>query len=189
MDKENKKAVLEAILFAMGDSIELSKLAETIEEDADTTKALLDELSKKYESEESGITLLKLEDSYQLATKPFAYDYLIKLAKAPRKIALSESIIETLSIIAYKQPITRLEIESIRGVSSDYAVNKLLEYELIEELGRKDAPGKPLLFGTTEEFLRCFGVSSLKELPEIDTLHVEEFKAEAEEEVNQTLKI
>ena len=117
------------------------------------------------------------------------YDYLIKIAKAPRKMQLSDSVLETLSIIAYKQPITRLEIEGIRGVASDYAVNKLLEYELICELGRKDAPGKPILFGTTEEFLRSFGVKSIKDLPKVDTVHIEEFKQEAEEEINLSLKV
>lgn len=189
MENCNKKAILEAVLFAMGDSVELSKLSEVIEEDTETTKALLMELKEKYSGEEFGIELLELEDSFQLATKPGMYDALIKIAKTPRKMSLSESVIETLSIIAYKQPITRVEIESIRGVSCDFAVNKLLEYNLICELGRKDAPGRPLLFGTTEEFLRSFGVKSLKDLPEIDTLRIEEFKAEAEEEIKLSLKI
>ena len=91
-------------------------------------------------------------------------------------------MIETLSIIAYKQPVTRLEIEKIRGVSCDHAINKLLEYELVTELGRKDAPGRPLLFGTTEQFLRCFGVKSIEELPELSLVQVEEFKQQAEAE-------
>ena len=189
MDTETKIATLEAILFAMGESVELSKLAEIIEEDRDATKELLNRLSEKYQSPESGIELLELEDSYQLATKPAMYDSLVKIAKTPRRMQLSESVLETLSIIAYKQPVTRLEIEAIRGVSSDYAVNKLLEYGLICELGRKDAPGRPLLFGTTEEFLRSFGVKSLKDLPEIDTLQIEEFKQEAEQEIQLSLKL
>ena len=141
MDTANKIATLEAILFAMGESVELSKLAEVIEEDKDVTKELLGKLKEKYESPESGIELLELEDSYQLATKPGMYDALVKIAKTPRRMQLSESVLETLSIIC--------------------------------ELGRKDAPGRPLLFGTTEEFLRSFGVKSLKDLPEIDTLQIE----------------
>jgi len=189
LENSNKKAILEAVLFAMGDSVELSKLSDVIEEDEETTKSLLMELKEKYSGDDFGIELLELEDSFQLATKPGMYDALIKIAKTPRKMSLSESVIETLSIIAYKQPITRVEIESIRGVSCDFAVNKLLEYNLICELGRKDAPGRPLLFGTTEEFLRSFGVKSLKDLPEIDTLRIEEFKAEAEEEIKLSLKI
>ena len=123
-----------------------------------------------------------LEDSVQLSTKADLYEYLIKIAKTPRKMVLTDTVIETLSIIAYKQPVTRLEIEKIRGVSCDHAINKLLEYELITELGRKDAPGRPLLFGTTEQFLRCFGVKSIEELPELSLVQVEEFKQQAEAE-------
>lgn len=189
MEKEKKLAILEAVLFAIGDSVELSKLAEVIEEDKKNTQELLDELKTKYESPERGIELIQLEDSYQLTTKKDTYEALVKIAKTPRKLSLSESVIETLSIIAYKQPITRLEIEAIRGVSCDFAVNKLMEYNLVCELGRKDAPGRPILFGTTEEFLRSFGVSSLKELPEINTLQLEEFKQEAEQEIQLTLKV
>lgn len=189
MDRSAKKATLEAVLFALGESVELDKLAEVIEEEKEETLSLLMELNEKYESDESGIELLQLEDSFQLATKPGMYESLIKICKTTRRMTLSESVLETLSIIAYKQPITRVEIESIRGVSCDYAVNKLLEYNLIQELGRKDVPGRPLLFGTTEEFLRSFGVKSLKDLPELDTLQIEEFKAEAEHEIQLSLKI
>lgn len=189
MENNSKLATLEAILFAMGDSVELSKLAEIIEEDENSTRELLMKLKERYSSDEYGIELLELEDSYQLATKPSMYDALVKIAKTPKRMTLTETVLETLSIIAYKQPITRLEIENIRGVSCDFAVNKLLEYNLICELGRKDAPGRPLLFGTTEEFLRSFGVKSLKDLPELDTLQIEEFKQEAEKEVQLSLKI
>ena len=117
------------------------------------------------------------------------YEYLVKIAKAPRKISLTDTVIETLSIIAYKQPVTRVEVERVRGVSCDHAINKLLEYDLITELGRLDAPGRPLLFGTTEQFLRCFGVKSLEELPELSTLQIEEFKQQAEAEVQLTMDI
>lgn len=189
MEETKKIAILESILFAMGESVEVSKLAEVIEEDVAATREILGKLQEKYNNDESGIELLELEDSYQLVTKPGMYDYLVKIAKTPRKMTLSESVLETLSIIAYKQPVTRIEIENIRGVSCDYQVNKLLEYNLITELGRKDAPGRPLLFGTTEEFLRSFGVKSLKDLPELDTVRIEEFKAEAEQEIQMTLKV
>ena len=97
---------------------------------------------------------------------------------------LTDVMLETLSIIAYKQPVTRMEIEKIRGVKCDHAVNKLMEYGLVQELGRLDAPGKPILFGTTEEFLRTFGVESSEELPVIDPVQMEDFKAEAEEEID-----
>lgn len=189
MEQSKKLAVLESVLFAMGESVEVGKLADVIEEDVKTTRELLAQLKARYEGDEYGIELLELEDSFQLATKPGTYDYLVKIAKTPRKMTLSESVLETLSIIAYKQPVTRVEIENIRGVNCDYQIGKLIEYNLICELGRLDAPGRPLLFGTTEEFLRSFGVKSLKDLPELDTVRIEEFKAEAEQEIQLTLKV
>ncbi|MCR4961193.1 MAG: SMC-Scp complex subunit ScpB [Lachnospiraceae bacterium] len=189
MEEINKKAALEAILFAMGESVELKKLAETIEAEPAKTKELLNELMEEYKDDSHGIELIELEDSYQFVTKSAYYDTLIKIAKTPKKMNLSDSVLETLSIVAYKQPVTKIEIENIRGVSCDYAINKLLEFELIEELGRKDAPGRPMLFGTTEQFLRSFGVKSLKDLPEMNVMQLEEFKAQAEQEVQMTLKI
>lgn len=189
MEDNHKMAILESILFAMGESVKISKLADVIEETDSKTEKLLEALREKYETEDHGIELLRLEDSYQFATKPGMYDYLVKIAKTPRKVSLSEAVLETLSIIAYKQPVTKVEIEAIRGVACDYAVNKLIEFNLICELGRKDVPGRPLLFGTTEQFLRSFGVKSLKDLPELDTLQLEEFKAEAEQEIQLSLKV
>ena len=185
MERQRAEAVIEAILFAMGDSVEIARLAQVIEEDVDTTAQILAEMEKRYESENRGIALAWLEESVQLCTKSDMYEYLIKIAKNPRKYVLSDTLLETLSIIAYKQPITRLEIERIRGVSCDHAVNRLLEFGLVTEVGRMDAPGRPLLFGTTEEFLRSFGVKSLAELPELSTVQVEEFKQQAEAEVQQ----
>lgn len=127
-------------------------------------------MQKELESDSRGIRIIELENAYQLCTKPEMYDYLIKVAKQPRRQVLTDVMMETLSIIAYKQPITKSEIESIRGVKSDFAVNKLVEYELVQEVGRLDTPGRPLLFGTTEEFLRRFGVDSSENLPEINLM-------------------
>ena len=146
-------------------------------------------MTQEYRQEGRGIGITQLDDAVQLCTKAEMYEYLIKIAKAPRKMVLTDTVIETLSIIAYKQPITRVEIERIRGVSCDHAINKLLEYDLITELGRMDAPGRPLLFGTTQQFLRCFGVGSLEELPELSTVQIEEFKQQAEAEVQMQLEI
>ncbi|MGN0432732.1 MAG: SMC-Scp complex subunit ScpB [Lachnospiraceae bacterium] len=182
MERQKAEAILEAILFTMGDSVEISRLASVLEMTNKEVKEILLEMQEKYAAEDRGISLLWLEDSVQLSTKADMYEYLIKIAKTPRKMTLTDTVLETLSIIAYKQPVTRLEIERIRGVSCDHAVNKLLEYDLITELGRLDAPGRPLLFGTTEQFLRCFGVKSLDELPELSTMQVEEFKQQAEAE-------
>ena len=143
----------------------------------------------KYVSEDRGIRILELEDSFQLCTKKEMYEYLIRVAKQPKKYVLTDVLLETLSIIAYKQPVTKLEVEKIRGVKSDHAVNKLVEYNLVCEVGRMDAPGRPLLFGTTEEFLRRFSIQSVDELPMMNPEQVESLKTEAEEEVQLRLDI
>lgn len=189
MDRTKAEAVIEAILFTMGESVEISKLADVTGEDVKSTKAVLKEMEERYAKEDRGITLTQFDNAVQLCTKPDMYEYLIQIAKAPRKMTLTDTVLETLSIIAYKQPVTRLEIEKVRGVSCDHAINKLLEYDLIMELGRMDAPGRPLLFGTTEQFLRCFGVKSLEELPELNPVQLEEFKQQAEAEVQLQLDI
>ena len=189
MENTKAQAVIEAILFTMGESVEISRLAEVIEEDVKTTKEILDTLADKYKYDDRGIELTYLEDSVQLCTKSSMYEYLIKIAKAPKKMVLSDTVIETSSIIAYKQPITRVEVERVRGVNCDFPINKLLEYGLITELGRLDAPGRPILFGTTELFLRSFGVKSLDDLPELNQVQIEEFKQQAEAEIQLSLDI
>ena len=189
MEREKAKAVLEAILFTMGDSVEIGRLADVIEEDKKVTKSLLMELKESYQAQDRGIDLIELDDAVPLCTKSDMYEYLIKIAKTPSSYTLSDTVLETLSIIAYKQPVTKLDIERIRGVSCDFAVNKLLQYDLIQELGRMDAPGRPMLFGTTEQFLRSFGVKSLDELPELNPLQFEEFKEQAEAEAKQVVDI
>lgn len=189
MTREEGASIVEAILFTMGDSVEISALAKAMETESKEVKKYIEYLKEKYSKEDSGIGLIELESAVQLCTKKEMYEYLVKIAKAPKKAVLTDSLMETLSIIAYKQPITRLEVEKIRGVNSDHAVNRLVEFDLVQELGRLDAPGRPLLFGTTEEFLRSFGVRSLEDLPAIGTVQVEEFKAQAEQEINVKLDI
>ncbi len=183
------EAVIEAVLFTMGTSVETDKLALAIEQDADTTRRLIRNMMDKYNSEDRGIKIIELEDSFQLCTKAEYYENIIRVVSQPKRHVLSEAAMETLSIIAYKQPVTKLEIERIRGVKSDYAVNKLLEYNLIKELGRLDAPGRPILFGTTEDFLRSFGLSSVEELPNLSPEMIADFKVEAEEETQLSLDI
>lgn len=189
MEIEKLQGIIEAILFTMGDSVELGKIAAAIEHDEDTTKKIIHNMMDRYEQENRGIRIIELEDSFQMCTKKEVYEYLIRIAKQPKKYVLTDVLLETLSIIAYKQPVTKLEIEKIRGVKSDHAVNKLVEYGLAEEVGRMDAPGRPLLFGTTEEFLRRFSVQSLDELPVINPEQVEHFKEEAEDEAQLKLDI
>ncbi len=188
-DVSSIKAALEAVLFTMGDSVDLESLAGALEIREEELQPVLDELMEDYESQDRGIRIVRLEDRYQLVTKKEQYPVLIRLAKQPRKISLSDVMLETLSIIAYKQPVTRVEIEKIRGVKCDHAVNRLLEYGLIQEAGRLDAPGRPILFGTTEEFLRHFGTDSIDDLPRISPVKVEDFKAQAEEEAKLKLEV
>lgn len=183
------EAVIEAVLFTMGESVETAKLAVAIEQDVPTTRKLIRNMMDKYNNDDRGIKIIELEDSFQMCTKAEYYEQLIKVASQPKRHVLSEAALETLSIIAYKQPVTRLEIEQIRGVKCDYAVNKLLEYNLIQELGRLDAPGRPILFGTTEEFLRSFGLTSVEDLPVISQDVIADFKVEAEEETQIKLEI
>ena len=189
MKLTEKEAALEAILFTMGEAVETKRLAEAIGETPEKTRELLEKLRAGWEKEHRGVNLISLEDSWQMCTRSEFYDYLIRIAKAPKKYTLTDTLLETLSIIAYKQPITKLEIEKIRGVKCDHAVNKLVEYNLVKELGRLDAPGRPLLFGTTEEFLRYFGLHSLEDLPSLNPVQIEDFKAEAEEEVQMKMDV
>lgn len=189
MEEKKYQAIIEAILFTMGESVELEKIASVLELDKNKTKKILDDMMKHYEDDSIGVKIIELEGAYQMCTKPEMYEYLIKIAKQPKRHVLTDVLLETLSIVAYKQPITKVEIEKIRGVSCDHAVNKLVEYNLVCELGRLDAPGRPLLFGTTEEFLRSFGVQSIDELPVLNPVQVEEFKQEAEAEMNMKLGI
>lgn len=189
MERKKAEAVIEAILFTMGESVEASRLAEVIEEDIKTTREIIKDMKQRLDKEERGISIIELEDAYQMCTKGEMYEYLLKIAKAPRKYVLTDALLETLSIVAYKQPITRLDVERIRGVNSDHAVNRLVEFGLIKEVGRLDAPGRPLLFGTTEEFLRSFGVRSLEELPSLNPEQIDDFRQQAEEEVNLKVDI
>ena len=189
MEEKNYKAIIEAILFTMGESVELEKIADAIELDKKTTKKLINEMMQEWNDEGRGVAIMELDGAYQMCTRTEMYEYLIRIAKQSKRRVLTDVLLETLSIIAYKQPVTKMEIEKIRGVSSDHAVSKLVEYNLVCELGRLDAPGRPLLFGTTEEFLRSFGVHSVDELPVLSPVQLEEFKQEAEEAMNVQMDI
>lgn len=181
---KREEAIVEAVLFTMGKSVELRQLAAAIGKSEEEAKEAVSELSRRYDREKSGLRIIELSGSYQMCTRAEYYENLIRVAKAPKKQVLSDVVLETLSIIAYKQPITKIEIEQIRGVKSDHAVNRLIEYNLVYEVGRLDAPGRPALFATTEEFLRRFGVGSMEELPVIDPQQLDEFKLEVEEELS-----
>lgn len=178
------EAAIEAVLFSVGDAVEIKELAKVLELDEETVEKIIRDMADKYEAEDRGIHVVKLEQSVQLCTKNEYYDVLTKVVNMPKKHSLTDSLMETLSIVAYKQPVTRQEIEAIRGVSCVHAINKLVEYNLITEVGRLDAVGRPILFGTTEDFLRCFGVTSMDDLPIITPDKIEDFRQEAMDEVN-----
>ena len=169
--------------------MEVSRIAKAIGHDVHTTEKIIRNMMLKYQAPDRGIKILELEGAFQMCTKQEYYEYLVEIALQPKKALLTDVMLETLSIIAYKQPVTKQEIEKIRGVKSDHAINKLVEYNLVQELGRLDAPGRPILLGTTEEFLRNFGVQSTEDLPVISPVKLEDFKAEAEEEIQLKLDV
>ena len=175
--------MVEAVLFTMGKSVELRQLAIATGQSEEETRQAVERLKVRYDKEERGMEIIELEDSYQMCTRTGFYENLIRVAASPKKQVLSEVVLETLSIIAYKQPVTKMEIEKIRGVKSDHAVNRLVEYNLVQEVGRLDAPGHPALFATTEEFLRRFGIGSTENLPDMDPVREEEIRVEVEEEM------
>ncbi|MBR5152698.1 MAG: SMC-Scp complex subunit ScpB [Clostridia bacterium] len=169
MEIREIQSILEAVLFSAGDAVELEKLADIVDVDKKSLREILQKMMDSYNFERRGIHIIRMEDSYQMCTRGEYHDYVAMLAEPRRKQSLSNAAIEVLAIIAYKQPVTRSTIEHIRGVNCDYVVNRLMERNLIEEKGRLDAPGRPILFGTTQEFLRCFGVATLEELPEFES--------------------
>lgn len=181
------EAAIEAILFTMGKAVEIERIAAATEQDTDTCRNVIRNMMERYSEEGRGIQIIELDGSFQMCTKASMYEYLVKIAHVPKKHVLTDVLLETLSIIAYKQPITKVEIEHIRGVKTDHAVNKLVEYNLVCEAGRLDAPGKPILFATTEEFLRNFGIESLEDLPIVNQEKIEDFKSEAEKEIQMKL--
>lgn len=189
MEIKKLEAAIEAILFTMGEAVELERIALALGHDEVTTRKIIHSMMDRYDEEDRGIKIIELENAYQLCTKASMYETLIKIAHIPKKHVLTDVLLETLSIIAYKQPITKMEIEAIRGVKSDHAVNRLVEYNLVCEVGRLDVPGRPIVFGTTEDFLRNFGIQSLEDLPVVNPTKVEDFKLEAEEEVQLKLDI
>lgn len=189
LELEKIEATIEAVLFALGDAVGVDKLAAAIGHDQETTRKIVHQMMDRYNSREGGMEIIELGNAFQMATRREHYEALIKVAKQPKKYVLTDVQLEVLSIVAYKQPVTRQEVEKIRGVNSDHALNRLVEYGLIGEAGRLDAPGRPILFGTTEEFLRNFGVRSAEELPSIQPELVEEMKTQAEEEVQLKLNL
>ena len=167
MEIEKSKAIIEAILFAAGRIVKISELILVLEKNEEEIHTIIKSMQDDYKANNRGIEIVQVEEGYQLATKKELYEYIYPILDKRTKPNLSTAALETLSIIAYNPRITRAEIEAIRGVSADACVYKLLEYGLIEEAGKADLPGKPMTYKTTDEFLKMFGYSSLKDLPEL----------------------
>lgn len=171
----NKLAVLEGLLFVVGDDgLTLDQMTEILEIDSDEAKELLGKLKEKYESEESGIRINFLGNTFKLTTKKEHREYFQKLIENEDSNVLSQAALETLAIVAYNQPITRAEVNEIRGVDSAQMIRKLTAKGLLKEAGRSEGIGRPILYATTSEFLDYFGLSTIEELPKIDELQVEE---------------
>ena len=183
MSREERMAAFEAVLFAMGNSVPREVLSEALGLTEEETEETAKDLQEKYQRPDSGLELIRLEDAWQLRTKRAYFDALRKTAESPVRPTMTGTLLEVLSIIAYKQPVTRQDIADIRGISSDYAVNRLVEFGLIQECGRQDAPGRAILFGTTEDFLRQFGLSSVQELPAVSI--PEDVEESTEEEADK----
>lgn len=174
MEHKKIKGVIESILFAAGREVKINELMSALELSSEEIIKAIDSLKEDYDKEERGLSILKVEDAYQLSTKKDNYEYIYPIFDKRSKPNLSVAALETLSIIAYNPRITRAEIETIRGVNTDGTIYKLLDYNLIEEAGKLDAPGKPMTYKTSKEFLRMFGISSLDELPELPRYKLDE---------------
>lgn len=192
MKLDESIAIIEAVLFAHGDPITPEKLAEASGIDAETVVKLIDQLERRYNVQESGLQIIRLNDGFQITTRPEYSSYIKSALETRKQQPLSQAAMETLSIIAYNQPVTKSFVEQVRGIDSSSVVNTLVERDLLEEAGRLDLPGRPVAYRTTDTFLRCFGISSLKELPplpnqegqldfdELAELELEKKAAEAE---------
>ncbi len=167
---DNLKEVLKSILFVAGDGVQFSDIAEKLELDVDEVKNQFKEMEKESKENNEGIQVIIYNNKAQLCSNPNFSEQVSTVLNPIREKALTKAVMDVCAIVAYRQPITRLEIEKIRGFNSDYAVSTLIENNLIEVVGRKDAVGKPLLFGTTDNFLKKFGLESLEDLPEYESL-------------------
>ena len=174
MEQNKVKGIIEAILFAAGREVKINELMSALELSSEEVISSVESLKLDYEKENRGLSIINLNDCYQLCTKKEYYEYIYPIFDKRSKPNLSNAALETLSIIAYNPRITRAEIESIRGVNSDGTIYKLLDYNLIEEAGKMDAPGRPMTYKTTGEFLRMFGISSLEELPDLPRYKLDE---------------
>ena len=174
MEINKSKGVIEAILFAAGREVKITELMSALEESSEEIITLIESMKEDYKNENRGLQIVNVGEAYQLCTKQEYYEYVYTIFDKRNRPNLSQAAIETLAIIAYNPKITRAEIEAIRGVNSDGTIYKLLDYNLIEETGKLDAPGRPGTYGVTSEFLRIFGFNNLNELPDLPRYKLDE---------------
>ncbi|MBU5454558.1 SMC-Scp complex subunit ScpB [Caproiciproducens sp. MSJ-32] len=180
------KSVIESLLFVSGEPLSLKDLSNALEMPNKYLKEVLEEMIHDYEEDENrGIKIIQINGEFQLVTKEKNSDYIQNLLKKNKRQSLSQASLESLAIIAYKQPITRIDIDEIRGVKSESAIQRLIEKDLIKEVGRLDVPGRPILYGTTEEFLRQFGLKELKDLPDLESFEEELSNSEIVKEIEE----
>ncbi|MBU3180441.1 SMC-Scp complex subunit ScpB [Clostridium psychrophilum] len=182
--KERYFSIIESLLFVAGESLKLTEIASILQCNIAFTKKVIGELQEIYEEESRGIRIIVTNDEYQFVTKPCNSEFVQQLLKTNTRRSLSQASLETLAIIAYKQPITRVEVEEIRGVKSDRAIYTLSEKSLIEENGRKSVPGRPIIYVTTSEFLKHFDFQNLNEMPSFEDFNKNKFKSDVD--VKQT---
>ncbi len=165
MNLNEKLSIMEAILFACGEPVELKKLAEVCETSKDAVIDLMKILNDRYDANKSALQAVRLGDCYQLCTRKEYAEYIRAVMESKRSTPLSNAALESLTIVAYNQPVTKSFVDNVRGVDSSSIINSLVDKELLEDAGRLDVPGKPVVFRTTNNFLRCFGLNSLEDLP------------------------
>lgn len=188
-DPEVYVPAVQAVLFALGRAVSSAELGKACFCSTSTAKKAARKLQEQLDESDAGIIIREFDGLFQMCSNPAYYENLIRLVSAPKKPVLTDVVMETLAIIAYKSPATKVEIEKIRGVSSDHAVNRLIEYGLVEEAGRLDAPGRPVLFAPTQEFYRRFGVSGKSDMPVLSPDMEAIISDEVETEVRETMKV
>lgn len=189
MEFDDLSGIIEGILFAVAEPVKLEKLATVLEIDIDTTKQVLGKMAKSYEAKKRGIILREVNGSYQLSTKPENYHYLKRMFEPKKQQELSKAAFEVLAIIAYNQPVTKAKIDSIRGVSSERAIQTLLERELIYEAGRMEVTGRPIIYEVTQDFFKSFGIKSLEDLPILEIEEQKSKETDIEENVDISMTL
>lgn len=178
MDIREIKAIIEGLLFVAGDAVSIKELSNVLGIDEPTVKKIMNQMMDSFNEDGRGLQIIEVNGSYQLCTRPEHFEYIERLVKPQSRQGLSQASMETLAIIAYKQPITKAQVDYIRGVKSETCIMRLAEKELIQEAGRMDGPGRPIIYRTTDNFLKLFGLKTLSELPPLKEFNEEDISEE-----------